>query len=42
VRRNVEILKNATPILSAAAAEGRVKVVGAIYRLQTGQVELIG
>ena len=42
VRRNVEILKNATPILSAAFAEGRIQVVGGIYRLQTGQVELIG
>lgn len=42
VRRNVEILKNATPILSAAFGEGRIQVVGGIYRLQTGQVELIG
>jgi len=42
VRRNVEILKTATPILSAAVGEGRIKVVGGLYRLQTGQVELIG
>ena len=41
VRRGVETLKTATPILAAAAGEGRLKVVGAIYRLQTGQVELI-
>jgi carbonic anhydrase len=42
VRRNVEILRSATPIMSAAVAEGRIRVVGGIYRLQTGQVELIG
>ncbi|MBV9289479.1 MAG: carbonic anhydrase [Hyphomicrobiales bacterium] len=42
VRRNVEALKTATPILSAAVAEGRIQVVGGVYRLQTGQVELIG
>ena len=42
VRRNVEALKTATPILAAAIGEGRLKVVGGIYRLQTGQVELIG
>lgn len=41
VRLNVEALKTATPLLSAAVGEGRVKVVGAIYRLATGRVELI-
>jgi carbonic anhydrase len=42
VRRSVETLEAATPILSAAVNEKRVKIVGAIYRLATGQVELIG
>ena len=41
VRRNVEILKAATPILSAAVNEGRLQVVGGLYRLTTGQVELL-
>jgi carbonic anhydrase len=41
VRLNVEKLKSATPILSAAVAEGHVKVVGGVYRLATGQVDLI-
>jgi carbonic anhydrase len=42
VRRNVEALKMATPIISAAVDEGRLQVVGGIYRLATGQVELLG
>ena len=42
VRRSVETLKTATPILNAAVSEKRVKVVGGIYRLATGQIELIG
>lgn len=41
VRRNVEILKSATPILSAAVNDGRLRVVGGLYRLTTGQVELL-
>lgn len=41
VRLNVEALKKAPPIISAAVDEGRVKVVGAIYRLSSGAVELI-
>jgi carbonic anhydrase len=41
VRLNVEKLRTATPILSAATAEGRLKVVGGIYRLSTGQVDLL-
>src|SRR4051794_14977360 len=36
------MLKSATPILSAAAAEGKIKIVGGIYRLDSGKVELIG
>jgi len=34
-------LKTATPILSAAAAEGKIKIAGGIYRLSDGKVELI-
>jgi carbonic anhydrase len=40
VRLNVETLKTSTPILSAAVAERRVKVVGGIYRLADGRVDL--
>ena len=35
-------LKSATPILNAAAAEGKIKIVGGIYRLDSGKVEMIG
>ena len=42
IRRNVATLKAAGPIVSAAVNEGRVQVVGGLYRLRTGQVELIG
>lgn len=41
VRRNVEALKTATPILSAAVGEKRLMVVGGVYRLATGRVEMI-
>jgi carbonic anhydrase len=34
-------LKAATPILSAAVADGKIKIVGGIYRLASGKVELI-
>ena len=42
VRRNVAALKTAAPTLAAAAEAGGIHVVGGIYRLATGQVELIG
>ena len=35
-------LKSATPILSAAVADGKIKIVGGIYRLDSGKVEMIG
>jgi carbonic anhydrase len=38
---NVVKLRSATPILSAAVAEGKLKVIGGIYRLSDGKVELI-
>jgi carbonic anhydrase len=38
---NVAKLKSATPILSAAVEQGKLKIVGAIYRLGDGKVEII-
>ena len=38
---NVAKLKSAAPILNAAVEQGKLKVVGGIYRLSTGSVELI-
>ncbi|RTL81282.1 MAG: carbonic anhydrase [Hyphomicrobiales bacterium] len=40
VRLGVESLKTATPLLSAAVKEKRVKIVGGIYRLANDQVEI--
>ncbi|MDF3813619.1 MULTISPECIES: carbonic anhydrase [Rhodopseudomonas] len=41
VRDNVAKLKAAGPILSAAVEAGKVKVVGGIYRLTDGRVEML-
>jgi carbonic anhydrase len=41
VRRQVEILRSAEPILSARVAEGRLVVVGAVYELASGRVEFM-
>jgi carbonic anhydrase len=38
---NVQKLKNASPIIDKAVAENKVRVVGAIYRLDTGRVEIL-
>ena len=38
---NVAKLKSAAPILNAAAEQNKIKVVGGIYRLATGKVELL-
>jgi carbonic anhydrase len=38
---NVAKLKSATPILSAAVEGGKLRIVGGIYRLKDGKVELI-
>src|SRR5438874_10558370 len=38
---NVAKLKSAAPILNAAAEQNKLKVVGGIYRLATGKVELL-
>ena len=36
---NVEALKSATPILSQYVADGKIRVVGGIYKLKDGRVE---
>ncbi|MFD0986800.1 carbonic anhydrase [Methyloligella solikamskensis] len=41
VRLNVEKLKTASPILDKAVSDGKLKVVGGVYKLETGKVELI-
>jgi carbonic anhydrase len=38
---NVAKLKSAAPILNAAVEQGKLRVVGGIYRLATGNVDLI-
>ena len=41
VTDNVAKLKSVAPILNAAAEQGKLKVVGGIYRLATGRVDLL-
>lgn len=41
VTDNVAKLKSAAPILNAAVEQGKLKIVGGIYRLTTGTVDLI-
>ena len=41
VINNVAALKSASPILSATVSEGKLKVVGAVYRLASGRVEMV-
>jgi carbonic anhydrase len=38
---NVAALKSATPILDAAVSQNKLKIVGAIYRLADGRVEMV-
>jgi len=38
---NVAKLKSAAPILSAAVDDKKLKIVGGIYRLKTGRVEIV-
>jgi carbonic anhydrase len=38
---NVEKMKNATPILSKFVTEKKIRVVGGIYHLNTGRIEVI-
>jgi carbonic anhydrase len=41
VRLNVEALKAATPIIAAFVSDKKVRVVGAIYDLEDGEVDLL-
>jgi carbonic anhydrase len=38
---NVERLKNATPIVNKFVADGKVRVIGGVYQLDTGKVEIL-
>ena len=38
---NVAKLKSATPILNSAVEQGKLKVVGGVYRLGDGRVDMI-
>ncbi len=42
VELNVEKLKTAAPILNSFVDDKKVRVVGGIYKLKSGQVELLG
>lgn len=42
VRRNVKALKTASPILDKAVKAGTLRVVGGVYDLATGRVEILG
>jgi carbonic anhydrase len=39
---NVNKLKSANPILKAAVEQNKLKIVGGLYRLDTGRVDLLG
>jgi len=39
IKQTVENLKTATPVISKAVEENKIRVVGAIYKLENGQVE---
>jgi carbonic anhydrase len=41
VRLNVEKLKKSGPVISKLVEDGKVKVVGAIYRLDTGRIDFL-
>ncbi|TKR54590.1 carbonic anhydrase [Allopusillimonas ginsengisoli] len=41
IKQNVKRLQEATPILSRMAQEGKIKVIGGLYHLDTGMVELV-
>jgi len=41
IKQNVQRLQEATPILSRAVQAGKIKVVGGLYHLDTGDVELV-
>ncbi|WFU54542.1 carbonic anhydrase [Bradyrhizobium pachyrhizi] len=39
---NVNKLKSASPILSSAVEQNTLKIVGGLYRLETGRIDLLG
>jgi carbonic anhydrase len=41
VIRNVDKLKNQAPILSRLVADEKIRVVGGVYSLKTGKVDLV-
>ncbi len=41
IRRNVAMLQDATPVLRGRVAAGQLKVVGGLYHLDTGEVEVL-
>lgn len=41
VRRNVSQLQEAAPVLDKLVQDGRLKIVGGVYRLDTGRVDLL-
>lgn len=41
VRHQVNILREASPVLSALTREGRLRVVGGVFHFRTGRVELL-
>jgi carbonic anhydrase len=41
IKQNVQRLQEATPILSRAVQAGKIKVIGGLYHLDTGDVELV-
>ncbi|NYT78927.1 carbonic anhydrase [Alcaligenaceae bacterium] len=41
IKHNVQQLQKATPILSKAVEAGKLKIVGGLYDLETGKVELV-
>jgi len=42
VKLTVEKLKTATPIIDKAVAEKKLRVVGGVYKLGSGKVEVVG
>lgn len=41
IKHNVKSLQEATPIVSKAVQSGKVKVIGGLYHLETGTVDLV-
>lgn len=41
VRLNVKMLTESNPIISDRVAKGQLKIVGGVYDLETGRVDLV-